>query len=181
MRESAPSDAAGSAVVAFVVARAENGVIGIDGALPWRLPGDLRHFRQLTMGKPVIMGRKTHLSIGKPLEGRDNIVVSRDKFFEAEGVYVKGSVKAALSLAAQLAAKRQTGEIMVIGGAQIYAATLPYVRRIYLTEVHAKLPGNVIIPDFSDHEWVERDRRSHCAGEKDSHDYSFVVLERASK
>ena len=119
--------------IALVVAAADNDVIGRNNALPWDLPADLAHFRRVTMGKPILMGRKTFESIGRPLPGRSNIVISRDPDFSADGVRVVDSVDAALELAEHIALIDGSDELMVIGGAQIYALTLPRAQRLYVT------------------------------------------------
>jgi len=151
-------------VVSFVLARADNGVIGKDGGLPWRLPDDMRRFKQLTLGKPVVMGRKTWESLPrKPLPGRENIVVTRDAGFRAEGVVVVHALADALA--------RQADEICIIGGAQIYAQALPYATRIHLTEVHGEVEGDTRMPGFDPAEWRETAREDHES-------YSYVTLER---
>ncbi len=164
--------------VALVVATAENGVIGNDGALPWRLSSDLKFFRAVTMNKPLIMGRKTYDSIGKPLDGRDNIVITRNSEFEVPGVIVACDLEQALRVAREKAEERSANEIAVIGGAQIYELLLPQADIIYLTEVHAAPEGDTTFPKFNKKEWREISRERHRAGSKDSADYSFVVLER---
>ena len=128
----------GKVRIAFVVATAENGIIGRNGKLPWRLPSDLKRFRQVTLGKPVVMGRKTYDSIGKPLDGRENIVVTRQAGFSRPGVHVASSVEQALALGQELAEGRGVDEVMVIGGAEVYRVALPRAERIYLTLVHAE-------------------------------------------
>ncbi len=170
----------GKARIVIVVARAENGVIGKDGTLPWRLSSDLKHFRAVTMGKPVIMGRKTFQSIGKPLEGRDNIVVTRNPDFAAEGVIAAASLEEALDVARMKAGAREGGEIAIIGGAEIYAAAMTFTDVIDLTEVHARPDGDTFMPDLDGNVWTETSRQRHAAGPKDSADYSFVRLERSS-
>lgn len=165
--------------IALVVAVAENGVIGKDGELPWRIPSDLKFFRQVTMGKPVVMGRKTFDSIGKPLDGRDNIVITRNEGFRAQGVIVACSVDEALGIAREKALASGAEEISVIGGAEIFAAVLSVADRIYLTEVHAEPDGDVLFPDLEEGAWREVSRERHSAGPKDEFDYSIVILERA--
>lgn len=166
--------------VSFVVAIADNGVIGRDNGLPWRLSGDMAYFKRLTMGKPVIMGRKTWESLPrKPLPGRTNIVVTRNSGYAAEGAEIAMSASAALALARALAAQAGADEIMVIGGAQLYAETFDRATRLYITEVHAAPEGDVSFPAFDRRQWREVSRERHKAGEKDSADYSVVVLERA--
>jgi dihydrofolate reductase len=159
--------------LSIVVAMDRNRVIGRDGDLPWRLPADLRHFRALTMGKPVVMGRRTHASIGRPLPGRDNIVVSRDPLYRADGCTVVGSLASACKVAT-------AGEVMVIGGASLYSEALAGAARIYLTEVHAEVAGDVRFPDFDRAEWRESERTDHPADAANDYPYSFVLLERRS-
>lgn len=160
--------------ISLVVAMAANRAIGRGGTLPWRLPNDLRHFKTLTTGKPVVMGRKTFASIGRPLPDRTSIVVSRDPAFRPEGALVVNSFEAALNAAAAAAA----GEIMVIGGAEIYAAALPLADRIYVTEVHADVEGDRFFPPVDPGEWVETFRERHEADDRHAYGYSFVTLER---
>jgi dihydrofolate reductase len=130
-------------------------VIGSKGAIPWHVPSDLKVFRRLTMGKPVIMGRKTYDSIGKPLDGRDNIVVTRDADFSAAGVERAGNIEEALQLAKACAAGRGVDEIAVIGGAEIFAALLGRARRIYLTRIHARPEGDTVFPELDPNVWRE--------------------------
>jgi dihydrofolate reductase len=144
--------------VALVVAAADNDVIGRGNALPWHLPADLAHFKRLTMGKPILMGRRTFESIGRPLPGRSNIVITRDPAFAAHGVRTVHSLDAALDLAAQIALVDGSDELMVIGGAQIYAAALPRAQRLYLTRVHARPEGDAFLPAIDWSEWREERR-----------------------
>ena len=160
----------------LVVARAANGVIGRDGGLPWRIPEDLRHFKRLTVGKPVVMGRRTFESIGKPLPGRHNIVLTRNAGWTAEGVTVVPNLAEAVA-AAGLDPRARADEIMVIGGAQIYAEALPSATRVYLTEVHAEPAGDTVLPGFDPLLWTELERTDHPA-EGVTPGYSFVTLER---
>lgn len=160
----------------IVVARADNGVIGNQGGLPWHLPADLRHFKALTVGKPVIMGRKTFESIGRPLPGRHNIVVTRNPAWNAEGVSVAPTVLEAIA-AAGLAAGARPEAIMIIGGAEIYAQTLLFVDRIELTEVHVDATGDTVLPPFDLAVWQETARTRHPA-EDGRPAYSFVTLRR---
>jgi dihydrofolate reductase len=163
--------------VALVVAVAKNGVIGKDNKLPWRLPGDLKHFRELTWGKPIVMGRKTFQSLGRPLPGRDNIVVSRSRRWDAGGVTVVPTVESALEVAAPLAKAKGVDEVMIIGGAQIYALALPLADRVYLTEVDAAPEGDTFFPALDPATWRETDRVTHPAvGEFPAH--AFVVYDR---
>jgi dihydrofolate reductase len=168
----------GTVHIAFVVAVAENGVIGRDGKLPWRLPSDLQWFRKVTLGKPVIMGRKTYESIGKPLEGRDNIVVTRQRDFAAAGVRVATSVEEAIDLGRQLADQRGVNEVTIIGGADIFRAALAHADRIYLTLVHGTPAGDTRfdIPDARI--WLETARQTMSQTCDDQYPADFIVLER---
>mgnify|MGYP002651653057 CR=1 FL=1 len=150
----------------LVVAAAENGVIGKDGAMPWHLPADLRHFRRITMGKPVIMGRKTWHSIGRPLPGRQNIVLTRDPAFHGTGAAIVSSLDEAL------AAAGGASEAMVIGGAEIYALARPLATRIELTRIHAAPEGDTYFPEPEASLWVETAREDHAAdGEAPAHSF----------
>lgn len=162
----------------LIVAVAENGIIGRGGQLPWRLSSDLKTFRRLTMGKPVIMGRKTFQSLKKPLDGRDNIVLSTDPMFEPEGATVVESFADAMTLARTLALTRGADEIMVIGGAAVFRAALPVADRIYWTEVHASPDGDVFFPEADLSEWVEVEREALARGEKDDVTATLKVLDR---
>ncbi|HYM32521.1 MAG TPA: dihydrofolate reductase [Candidatus Cybelea sp.] len=163
------------ASIALIAAMSRNRVIGRNGGLPWRIPADLRYFKAQTMGKPVVMGRKTWLSIGKPLPGRQNIVVSRDPALSLPGATVVADIRAALEAATRLMPDR---EVMVIGGGRIYAAALPYADRLYLTEVHADVAGDTAFPEIDPAEWVERSRERHSQTEPAPLEFSFVVLDR---
>jgi dihydrofolate reductase len=167
-------------LVSFVVAVAENGVIGRDGAIPWRVPSDLKTFRHLTMGKPVIMGRKTYDSIGKPLDGRDNIVVTRDADFGAAGVERAGSIEEALKIAEARAAARGVDEIMVIGGAEIFAAMLTRADRIYLTRIHARPDGDTNFPDLDPNVWRQVSKTPVEPDLRDSATATLHIYERAA-
>ena len=164
--------------LAVIVAAAENGVIGRDNALPWHLPEDLRYFKRVTMGKPIVMGRKTYESIGRPLPGRANIVITRSKGWFAEGVSVVHSLDEALRLAADIARMDGIEELMVIGGAEIYAHAIPRAERLYLTQVHADVKGDALLPDIDWSRWLEVSRERFYASEENPYDYSFVVYER---
>jgi dihydrofolate reductase len=159
-------------LISLVVAAADNDVIGRDGGLPWRLPADLRHFRELTMGKPIVMGRLTWESIGRPLPGRQNIVMTRQSAYAAEGADVVATAEEAV------AAAGGADEIMVIGGAQVYAEFLPRAGRIYLTRVHAEPAGDVRFPPVDEAEWRETSRDVHGADAEHEYAFSFLVLER---
>ncbi|GAB3838413.1 dihydrofolate reductase [Hymenobacter jeollabukensis] len=160
-------------MTAIVVARADNGVIGRDNQLPWHLPADLRHFKQLTSGHPVVMGRRTFESIGRPLPNRRNIVVTRQVDWRAEGVETAHSVLAALE-----AARASDAEVFVIGGAEIYREALPAVDTVYLTEVHHAPAGDAVLPDFPAETWREESRERHEPDEKHAYAFSFVTLRR---
>jgi dihydrofolate reductase len=165
--------------IALIAAVAENGVVGRDNQLPWHLPGDLPYFKRVTLGKPVVMGRKTWDSIGRPLPGRANIVVSRQAGLQLEGATVVADIESALALAADIAAGEGAQELMVIGGAEIYALALPLAQRLYLTEVHAEVAGDAWFPPWNRADWQERSREYHSAAATNPYDFSFVVYERA--
>ena len=165
--------------LALIVAVADNGVIGRNNALPWHLPDDLKYFKRTTMGKPILMGRKTFESIGRPLPGRANIVISTSPDYQAEGIHVVSSLKEALALAEDIATIDGAEELMVIGGAQIYAAALPRASRLYLTEVHAKVEGDAYLPPLDLQLWREVSRDYHPSALAEQYAYSFVVYERS--
>lgn len=167
-----------AARITFVVAVAENGVIGRDGQLPWRLPSDLKRFRKVTLGKPIIMGRKTYESIGKPLDQRDNIVLTRQAGFAAPGVLVVATLEEALALGRARAAERGTDEIAVIGGADVFRAALPHAGRIYLTLVHGSPSGDVRLPAFDPAVWAETAREPMQRTGNDEFAADFIVLDR---
>lgn len=156
--------------IILILARADNGVIGKDGNLPWHLPADLRHFKSLTQGKPMIMGRKTFDSLPGLLPGRRHIVLTRDKEWEAEGAEVAGSIAEALKIA-------NAPHITVIGGAEIYKLFLPKADRIALTEVHIDAEGDTIMDGFDPATWQESLRENHDA-ESGKPSFSFVTLKR---
>jgi dihydrofolate reductase len=159
-------------LVSLIVAMAQNGVIGRDNALPWRLPEDLKRFKAFTLGKTLLMGRKTFESIGRPLPGRSNLVLTRDTGWQAEGVVVVHSVEQALA---------RTGpgsELVAIGGAEIYRLVLPFARRIYLTHVHADVPGDTYFPEFDPTQWADVECHPHPADELHAYPMTFVTLER---
>lgn len=158
--------------LSLVVAMDKNRVIGIDGGLPWHLSTDLKYFRDITMGKPIIMGRKTYESIGRPLPGRRNIVVTRNDQLEAPGCDVVTSLDAALELV------QDVPEVMMVGGASLYLDTLLMADHIYMTEVHAEVEGDTWFPEIDQKQWREVSRTAFSADEKNEYDYSFVVYER---
>ncbi|MBV1698286.1 MAG: dihydrofolate reductase [Hyphomicrobiales bacterium] len=165
-------------LVTLVAAIAENGVIGRGNALPWRLKSDMAHFRALTIGKPVIMGRKTYLSIGKPLGGRTTIVVSRDPAFAAPGVLVAGTLDTALAAARGDALRRGT-DIVIAGGADIYAQAMPLASRLEVTHVHKTVDGDARFPAIEHAVWREAGRVEHMPGAGDEAAFAFVAYERA--
>jgi dihydrofolate reductase len=167
-------------IIALVVAMAENGAIGRGGDLPWSLHSDMRYFRKITMGKPIIMGRLTFMSLPRALDGRLNIVLTRNAAFEAPGAVMSYNLEEALDVARKGAAKSGVEEIMVIGGEDVFRAVLPHASRIYLTEVHASPHADTWFPPFDRGEWREVSRVRHEPGAKDEHAFSFVVLERRS-
>jgi dihydrofolate reductase len=165
-------------LITLVVAVAENGVIGRGGGLPWRLSSDLKAFRRLTMGKPLIMGRRTFQSLKKPLDGRDNIVVSRDEGFRPDGAIVVPSFPEALAQAERCARNRGVNEVMVIGGADIFAASFPLAGRIYKTEVHGRPEGDTLMPNVDWTRWREVSREALPRGECDDFGATLVLLEK---
>lgn len=166
--------------ILLVVAVADNGVIGQGGVIPWRLRSDLQRFKRLTLNKPVIMGRKTYQSIGRPLPGRTNIVVTRDRAFEAVGVVVVPSFEAAEWVARGDAMRRSAAEIAVVGGGEIYAHWLPRADRIELTEVHTSPDGDAFFPVLDLDHWQEVGRARQAAGEQDSADFTYVTYRRCN-
>jgi dihydrofolate reductase len=168
------------AALAVIVAVADNGVIGRNNALPWRIPADLQYFKRTTLGKPVIMGRKTFESIGRALPGRANIVISRDAGYAADGVRVVGTLEEALALAGDIALIDGVDEAVVIGGSEIYRLAIPVADRLYLTEVHAEVEGDALMPAVDWTQWREVSRERHGAEDPNPYDYSFVVYERTA-
>ena len=167
--------------IVLIVAVADNGVIGQGNAIPWRLKSDLQRFKRLTLNKPVIMGRKTYQSIGRPLPGRTNIVVTRDASFKAPGAVVATSFDAAEAVATGDALRRFASDIAVIGGAEIYAHWLARAARIELTEVHALPEGDTCFPPIDPERWLEAGRERHAAGPQDSADFSYVTYRRSEQ
>lgn len=164
--------------IALIVALAENGVIGRDNQLPWHLPEDLAHFKRTTLGKPIIMGRKTYESIGRPLPGRPNLVVTRQSGWQATGVTVCNSLDQALQRARAEAATLGADELMVIGGGELYRQALPRAQRLYLTRVHGEVQGDAWFPDLAEAEWRQESAERHAASGSNPYDYSFIVLNR---
>ncbi|MBV0934000.1 dihydrofolate reductase [Marinobacterium weihaiense] len=166
--------------LAMIVAQSENRVIGINNKLPWYLPEDLKYFKRVTLGKPIIMGRKTFESIGRPLPGRPNIVITRDPAWDHPGVRVVHSLNEGLELGESLALIDGVDEAVVIGGAEIYALCLPRADRLYLTQVHAHIEGDAFFPALDTTAWQEIAREDFAAIEPNPYDYSFIVLERSA-
>jgi dihydrofolate reductase len=164
--------------VVLVAAMGDNFVIGRDGQLPWRLKSDLQHFRKVTLNRPVVMGRKTHESIGKVLPGRTNIVLTRDLTLVARGAVLATSLDAALSFARTDAAKRGVDEIMVIGGSDIFSATIPMADRLEITHVHASPEGDTLFPPIDPEVWQEQSREDHFAGPDDDFDFTVATYTR---
>jgi dihydrofolate reductase len=158
--------------ISLIVALSRNGVIGRQNQLPWHLPDDLRHFKQLTVGKPVIMGRKTYDSIGKPLPNRRNIVISRQSHLAIPGCEVADSLATALQLTAT------EPEVMIIGGAQIFAESLPLATDLYLTEIAADIEGDVYFPEFDRTKWQEISRIYHSNDAQHAYAFDFVFYHR---
>ncbi|ATY76533.1 type 3 dihydrofolate reductase [Aeromonas sp. 82P] len=160
--------------ISMIAAMAHDRVIGKDNQMPWHLPADLAHFKRVTLGKPVLMGRKTFESIGRPLPGRRNLVISRNPDYQAEGIEVVGSVEAALALLAGSSVE----ELMVIGGGHLYAEMLPSADCLYLTRIDLAVEGDTRFPAFDDGQWQRVDCESHPADEKNPHPYSFETWQR---
>lgn len=159
--------------ISMIAAMAKNRVIGANNAMPWHLPADLKHFKAVTLGKPVIMGRKTYESIGKALPGRQNIVISRSGF-EAEDATVVTDSQSALDAAENIE------EVMIIGGGKIYEMFLPQATQLYLTFIELDVEGDTQFPDYQTHgQWQEINREAHQADEKNAYNYEFITLSRA--
>jgi len=162
-------------IIALISAMSRNRVIGINNALPWRLPADLKHFKQITLGKPVLMGRKTYESIGKPLPGRTNIIIGRDSDYQVPGCIVAHSIDAALAAAAG------NDEVMVIGGAALYEQMLPRADRLYLTLIDEDFKGDAWFPEINRAQWQEQERVDHAPDAANPYHYSFLMLQRMSR
>lgn len=162
-------------MISLIVAASTNNVIGAHGELPWKLGNDLRRFKRLTMGKPIVMGRKTWQSIGRPLPGRQNIVITRQAEFVAGGCDVVASPAAALALAGDAA------EIMVIGGGEIYRGFLPGAARLYLTRVHAVIEGDAFFPEIDPRTWQLIETESHDADDAHQYAFDFMTFERTGR
>jgi len=164
--------------LSIIVAMANNRAIGKDNQLLWHLPEDLKYFKRVTMGKPIVMGRKTFESIGRPLPGRLNIIVTRQKDWKHKGVKVVHSVDDAMALADAQALIDGVDEVMMIGGAELYEAALPEAEKLYLTRVDADIDGDAFFSKLNESEWKEISRESFSASENNPYDYDFCVLER---
>lgn len=164
--------------ISLIVAMAQNRVIGRNNQLPWYLPEDLKYFKRVTMGKPVIMGRKTFESIGKPLPGRSNIVITRNPDYSSEGIKVVNDMVSAQDLCESIAVVEGCEEAFIIGGADIFEQSLDIAHRLYLTMVHAEVEGDVYFPEYDQGQWQELGREDYFAEGPNPYDYSFSVLER---
>ncbi|EAT11037.1 type 3 dihydrofolate reductase [Bermanella marisrubri] len=164
--------------IALMAAMAENRTVGINNALPWHLPEDLKYFKRTTSGKAIIMGRKTYESIGRPLPNRTNIVISRNPNFQLEGVRIVSSLDDAIELAESVNEINGIDEVMVIGGAAIYELALPKADRLYLTHVHADVHGDAFFPEVDFNQFTEISRDDFFADDKNPYDYSFVIYDR---
>jgi len=167
--------------IAMIAAMANNRAIGKDNALPWHLPNDLRFFKESTMGKPIVMGRKTFESIGRPLPGRENFVVTLSPNWSHDGVWSVHDLEIALKMATNEAESSGVEEVMVIGGAQIYKQALPYADRLYLTLVDTTIDGDAFFPEFNSDEWEMVSEECHASCEKNPYDYRFQILDRKTK
>ena len=162
-------------IISLIAAMADDRAIGIENRLPWKIPADMKWFREKTMGKPMIMGRKTFESFGaKPLPGRTNIIITHDKQYQAEGAVVVHSIDDALQAAGDV------DEVMIIGGASFYEQMLPRATRFYLTLVHGKFDADAWFPEFNEKEWRVTERHDHEADENNACAYSFLLKERIS-
>ena len=164
--------------ISIIVAAAENGVIGADGDMPWKLSTDLKRFKALTLGHPLVMGRKTFEAIGKPLPGRTTIVVTRDKAWQSEGVAVANSVGTALAVAEQIAQATGASSIFIVGGGEIYRQGLPHAHEVHLTRVHANPKGDTTFPELNERDWRMISSEEVPAGERDSAATTYSVFER---
>ncbi|MFA4999104.1 MAG: dihydrofolate reductase [Candidatus Paceibacterota bacterium] len=162
-------------IISIIVAIGNNRVVGIDNKLPWNLPADMKHFREKTMGKPVIVGQKTFESIGKPLPGRTNIVLTLDKNFNHPGCIVAHSIEEALKAA------KDFEEVMIIGGVSIYGQFMPLADRMYLTLIDGDFKGDIYFPEINYQDWEETERIDNLPDKENPYKYSFVTLERKKK
>ena len=165
-------------IISIIVAMSQNRVIGDKKSLPWHLPSDMEHFKKLTWGKPVIMGSKTFESIGKPLQGRENIVLAKEPDYQANGCQIAHSLEEAIVLAEKSELGRKNGEVMVCGGVSVYKQFLPLAQKMYLTLIHRDFEGDAYFPEFDKNEWQEKERIDCENDEKNPYNYSFVLLEK---
>ncbi|MBU8906581.1 dihydrofolate reductase [Desertibacillus haloalkaliphilus] len=161
-------------MISFMVAMDQNRLIGKDNDLPWRLPADLAYFKKVTMGKPIVMGRKTHESIGRPLPGRENIIITRNEDYQAEGCTVVNSV-------AEIERFDDDTEVFVIGGAEIFKETLPIADRLYITLIEEEFEGDTYFPEIKEDEWELTSEERGTTDEKNRHKHRFLVYERKAK
>lgn len=159
-------------IKSLIVAMSKNHVIGVDNKMPWHLPADLKHFKELTLGKPIVMGRKTYESIGKPLPGRENIILTRNPDFDVPGCWVTGDIEAVFQK------YQDVPEIMIIGGAQLFEHCLPLADRLYLTYVDLEIKGDASFPFFDTSEWQEIERVEYPADENNNYACTYCTLER---
>lgn len=163
--------------ISIIVAASENNVIGIENRLPWNLPADLQFFKNTTWGMPIIMGRKTFESMGRPLKGRQNIVITRQKDYTSPGITVVPSIDAAVKAAEE----QEVNEIFITGGTEIFLQAFPLVNRIYLTRVHATVQGDAFFPEISSNEWELAHSEPHAADDKHAYAFTFERWERKIK
>lgn len=161
-------------IISAIVAISENNVIGHDNQLPWYLPADLKYFKKTTLHHPVIMGRKSFESIGRPLPKRQNIVITKNPFYIANGISVAHSLEESI----EIASESGTDEVFVIGGAEIFNLALPFCDRIYLTRVHDDIEGNIYFPEWDENEWKLIANDAHPSDEKNEYGYTFMIYER---
>lgn len=159
-------------LIATIFAMSENRVIGKNNQLPWHLPADLKHFKKVTLGKPILMGRKTYESIGRPLPERCNVVITKDSDYQAPGCVVVNSIEKALAVT------KESDEIFVIGGALLYQEMLPLTQRLYMTIIHQQFEGDAFFPELNKNEWHEVERLNHSEDAENKHSYSFLILDR---
>jgi len=159
-------------MISLIAAMAKNRVIGVNNTLPWHLLADLKHFKALTLNKPIVMGRQTYLSIGKPLPKRENIILTTNKKFHAPGCHIVHSIDDVLKLA------RNAPEVMIIGGATVYQQFLPHAYRMYLTYIDTHIEGDTLFPEWNENEWTVTERIEHTADEINHYNYEFVYLIR---
>ena len=164
--------------LAVICALSENRIIGRSNELPWHLPGDLKYFKQTTLGSPIIMGRKTWESIGHPLPGRSNIVVSRNNQLTIEQVQTADSLTGAIKLAREIAVPDNVSEVFVIGGAELYREAFPLADRLYLTRVHSEVEGDTYLEGFKEKDWIEISRETFNVADHEGHNYSICILEK---